>query len=62
MQKNKIIGFHQTNIIKAFEPAKFNLGLTIREMKTTNRQLFVSGSCSENNLNIMVLLNFKICF
>ncbi|KAL4104785.1 hypothetical protein QTP88_020061 [Uroleucon formosanum] len=59
LKKDKIIGFHQTNLTKTFDPAKFAFVLIICGINVQWKQpiayFLVSGSCTGNDLHNIIM-------
>lgn len=65
LPKDEIIGFHQTNLTKTYEAAKYALVLMIRGINVTWKQpvayFFVSGSCRSLDLSDIIMSTIKNC-
>lgn len=63
LPKDEIIGFHQTNLTKTYEAAKYALVLMIRGINVSWKQpiayFFVSGSCRNLDLSDIIMSTIK---
>lgn len=66
LNKDEIIGFHQTNNSKTYNPAKFALVLMIRDININWKQpiayFFVSGSCTGKDLQEIIIVTIQKLF